>query len=100
MANARHGGQAMFRVWAAEYAGWRPSHATDVPPLARAIEPIEENCLSADEARAMVESFNQQMLSQPDQVWAVAVEVSIRYDGDPEPGETVQGHAFQAAEAI
>jgi len=90
----------MFRVWAAGYVDWRPSCATDVPPLAKAIEPIEENCLSEDEARAMVESFNQQMLSQTDRVWAVAVEVSIRYEGDAEPGGIVQGHPFQAAEAI
>ena len=42
----------------------------------------------------MIESFNQEMLDRADQVWAVAVPVSIRYDGDAEPGSIVYGHNF------
>jgi hypothetical protein len=70
-----------------------------VPPEARAIELIEEECLSASEAQIIVDSFNRQMLNRPDQVWAVAIPVSVRYEGDARPGAIVHGHSFPSPES-
>ena len=87
-------GPQLFRIWIADCSDWRPSGWNDVPPRAVALEPAEEGCLRADEAREFLAAFNAQMLSSPRQIWAVALPVSIRFEGDPTPGQQVSGHRF------
>jgi hypothetical protein len=37
---------------------------------------------------------NNAMLQNNDPIWAVAIPVTIRYEGDAQPGMPIQGHAF------
>lgn len=84
-----------FRVWITHCENdWRPRAWNDVPPVAVACEPAAEVAYTHTEAAAFVEGFNRAMLAQPRQVWAVAVPVTLRYDGDAQPGMPVYGHAF------
>ena len=41
-----------------------------------------------------VEGFNSQMLAEAKSRWAVAIPVSGRFEGDPQPGQPVSGHRF------
>ena len=43
---------------------------------------------------SFVESFNRSMLSADQSVWAVAVPITVCYEGDVEPGMAVEGRAF------
>ncbi len=49
-----------------------------------------------DDDIAFVEGFNRAMLAEPRQIWAVAVPVTVRFDGDAQPGLPIHGHAFAA----
>jgi len=75
-----------YRVWIARIAGWEPNSCGDVPPTACAIEPAENGTLSARQAARYVRAFNRVVLRGRPKVWAVAVPVAVRYDGDPVPG--------------
>ena len=86
-----HPAQPMFRVWIAGYRNWRPARWDEVPPAAVALEPAEEGCLVLEKARVYIEGFNARMLAEARPLWAVAIRVSGRYEGDPQPGEGVQG---------
>jgi hypothetical protein len=41
-----------------------------------------------------LEGFNSAVLQNNDPIWAVAVPVTIRYEGDAQPGMPIRGHAF------
>jgi len=77
-------GPALYRVWLAEYEGPRPRNWSDVPRRARAVEPAEPQCVTAAAAREFVEGFNR--VRRSDRLWAVAVPVVVRIDGEPRPG--------------
>ena len=79
-----------FRVWIAAYEHWRPSDVGDVPPKAVAIEPAEEGTMSGDQAVAYVEAFNRTAIGRPRRIWAVAMPVTVRYEGEPKAGETIE----------
>jgi hypothetical protein len=63
------------------------------------LEPAEERAMSAREAADYTAAFNHAMLTgrvaarsvahrhRPVKVWAVAVPVTLRYDGDLQPGQ-------------
>jgi hypothetical protein len=76
-----------YRVWIVRYEGGRPGGWRDVPPGAIAIEPAERGTMTARQARRYVEAFNRAAQDGPQKNWAVALPVSIRYVGDPRPGE-------------
>lgn len=78
-----------FRVWIADCGSWRPRHPRDQPPEAVALEPAEEGVLSARQAARYVKAFNRTALAQRLPVWAIALPVTVRYEGDLEPGENV-----------
>ena len=84
----------MFRLWIATYRDWRPSHWSQVPPRAVALEPVEDAVYSHDEAALFVEGFNQSVLADERMLWAVAVPVTVCYMGDAQAGMPIEGHAF------
>jgi hypothetical protein len=93
MENIRSGGQR-YRLWITAYTDWHPVHWSDSPPLATALEAVDESLYTADEASLFVQGFNLAMLEKNDPIWAVAVAVTVRYEGDAQEGMPVRGHAF------
>ena len=47
-----------------------------------------------DEDLLFLEGFNQCILRGEQPVWAVAVPITVRYEGDAQPGAIVRGHEF------
>jgi len=43
--------------------------------------------MSASQAARYVEAFNRAAAARRRKVWAVAVPVTVRYEGDPRPGQ-------------
>ena len=78
------------RVWIVRYGESVPTGWHDVPPGAVAIEPAEGHAMTTRQARRYVEAFNRSALGGVRKVWAVALPVRIRYEGDPRPGELVR----------
>ncbi len=90
----------LFRLWIVRYERWRPKTWDELPPRATAVEPADAAAMSAREAVRFLEGFNRTMLGRAagassDQsdaslrVWAVAIPVSIRYDGDLHVGAII-----------
>jgi hypothetical protein len=75
------------RVWIVRYEGPPPPAWHDAPRGAVALEPAEEQPMPARRAARYVEAFNRAVLRGTQNIWAVAVPITIRYDGDPRPGE-------------
>jgi len=78
------------RVWIVRYGESEPTGWHDVPPGAVAIEPAEGQAMTARQARRYVEAFNRAAIGGARKVWAVALPVMIRYEGDPRPGEPLR----------
>ena len=76
-----------FRVWIASYGDWKPADVHDVPPDATAVEPAEQGVFSARRAAQYVSAFNRMAIARQLHVWAVALPVVVRYEGDPEAGQ-------------
>jgi hypothetical protein len=51
------------------------------------LEPAEDGAMSARKANAYREAFNRTILARSRKVWAVAVPVTVRYEGDLQPGQ-------------
>jgi hypothetical protein len=51
-----------------------------------------------DQDLFFVEGFNHAMLGKNDPIWAVAVPVTVRYEGDAQAGVAVRGHVFVAGD--
>ena len=83
-------GENRCRVWIVRYGEAAPTGWHDVPPGAVAIEPAERHAMTASRAKRYVEAFNRAALARGRKVWAVALPVTIRYDGDPQPGELLR----------
>lgn len=80
-----------YRVWIARCESWQPAHNQDIPPRAVAIRPAEPGTYSRRAAARYVEAFNRAALNRGHaRVWAVAVPVTIVYQGDPRPGELIE----------
>lgn len=90
----RETGSGLYRVWLAEYEGPRPRRWSDVPRRARAVEPAEPHCVTAAAAREFVEGFNR--VRRNDRLWAVAVPVVVRIDGEPRPGASLRAAPLKA----
>ncbi len=93
------GTSRLFRLWIASYDNWRPARWNDTPPAATAVELIEDSNFSEGEARLFLEGFNAQMLTCNKQLWAVAVPIVLRCEGDSRPGELIRGYAFADAKS-
>ncbi len=78
-----------YRVWLVSYRDWQPGSYVDVPPEAVALEPAEEATMSARRAARYVEAFNRAASERGRGVWAVAIPVGSRYEGEPRPGQPV-----------
>ena len=78
------------RVWIVQYGEFVPCGWHDVPPGAIAIEPAEGHAMTPVQAWRYVEAFNRAALGGPRKVWAVALPVTIRYEGDARPGEPLR----------
>lgn len=89
-------GPSLFRLWIAHYDQWRPVRWNDVPPHATALELVDDAAYSASEAALFLQGFNSAILGSVRPIWAVAVPVELRYEGDARPGDSVQGFAFAA----
>jgi hypothetical protein len=94
MESVRRGGAQMFRLWITTYAGRRPSQWNQAPPRATALEVVEDTLYSAEEAALFLQGFNRVMLDYDQPIWAVAVPITVRYEGDAQAGLSVQGFEF------
>ncbi len=83
-----------FRLWIATYSDWRPTRWNQTPPRATALELVEEALYCEAEAALFLQGFNTSMLGYEQPIWAVAVPITLRYEGDAQPGMGVEGHAF------
>jgi hypothetical protein len=90
------GGQ-MFRLWIATYDNWTPARWNNAPPMAVALEPVEDALYSASEAAMFLEGFNESMLECDKPIWAIAIPVTLRLEGDAHCGMHVRGHVFEDA---
>lgn len=77
----------LVRVWIVEYEDWEPTRWSDVPPAARAVAPIGNDCWSIDDALAFLEGFNGQALATPHGRWAIVHPVQLRLAGDLTPDQ-------------
>lgn len=78
-----------FRVWIVAYEGAAPTDWRSVPPGAIAVTPAERCTMSARRAGVYVEAFNRAAVAGPAKRWAVALPVSVRYEGEPERGQPI-----------
>ena len=86
------GGRAVenrYRVWIVRYQGWPPERWDAIPAGSNAVEPAERGTMTIRKARHYVEAFNRAAQKGPKKIWAVALPVSIRYVGDPQPGQVL-----------
>jgi hypothetical protein len=92
------GEERWFRVWIVTFANWHPEDWSEMPPVAEAVEPVDEGVFSAAQAAAYLEGFNSASLRLRDGRWAVAAPVRLRIDGDLRPGEQlVEGQTPRGA---
>lgn len=90
IASKHHEPRLLFRIWVVRYDRWQPAAWNDLPPRAVAVEAAEATPFSAAEAARFLEGFNGTMLARPTRLWAVAVPVTIRYEGDLRAGQIVR----------
>jgi hypothetical protein len=85
--------KGLFRVWLAQYEGPRPRRWSEVPRRAQAVEPADDRCVTEAAAREFVEGFNR--VRRRDRLWAVAVPVVVRIDGEPRPGASLRAASLR-----
>src|ERR1700682_6149817 len=79
----------LFRVWITRFEKWQPQAWNELPPRATAVELADASAMSAREAIRFLEGFNRTMLARLLPIWAVAVPVTIQYEGDLRVGAIV-----------
>jgi hypothetical protein len=89
-----HSHAAKAAWWNDDLSDWHPSEWHQSPPRATALEPVDDALVSADEAALFIEGFNRAMLGDDRPIWAVAVPITLRYEGDAQAGMPVQGFTF------
>jgi hypothetical protein len=87
-------GAPRFRLWIASYSDWQPAAWNQVPPRATAVEPVDQALCTAEEAALFLQGFNSSMLAHHEPIWAVAVPITLCYEGDAVAGSPVRGHVF------
>ncbi len=80
-------GSVGFRVWIGACSNWQRQGDHDHPSEVTAVEPAEEGILSKAQAARYVRAFNRTARQRGLGVWAVALPVVVRYDGDLQPGQ-------------
>lgn len=90
MDRAKRADRRRFRVWIVRYDAWEPQNPSDHPPAAVALEPAEEGTMTARQARAYAEAFNRATLAAGRSLWALAVPVAVRYEGEPRAGQLLE----------
>src|SRR4051812_44667119 len=86
MDNAGHDRPQTFRLWLASCAAEsRPKHWNEVPARATALELIDNAVYGLVEAAQFLEGFNRLMAAGESPIWGVAVQVRVRYEGEPRP---------------
>lgn len=86
--SSHHGPTVRYRVWLARYSAGQPKSHEDAPLDTVALEPAERGTFSARGANRYVRAFNRAILRQTDcKIWAVAVPVAVRYEGDAQAGQ-------------
>jgi hypothetical protein len=88
--------QQLYRLWIAKYSDWRPTRWNQSPPQAVALELARDAPASAEEAAHFLEGFNNVRLESQEPVWAIAIPVTVRYEGDARPGLSISAPAFFA----
>lgn len=97
---------SMYRVWIVQFRNWRPEQWDAVPPRFTVLEPGVADHLSPEAAAHWLQGFNADMLSAGKNLWAVAVAVQLRYEGDLVAGQTVgedgplAGHGSQRGQSV
>jgi len=86
MKDADHAGHGPFRVWIAAYQEPPAEPDRDAEPAAVALEPAEEDTMSAAQAAVYVEAFNREAHRRGRNLQAVAVPVAVHYVGEPLAG--------------
>lgn len=82
-------GQQLFQVWIVTYDDWQPQAWNEVPPVASALEPAEPALMAAREAAEFVRGFNQTMLRNPRNLWAVPVPIEVHHECRMVPGQII-----------
>jgi hypothetical protein len=80
-----------YRVWITRIGLRMPQDCADVPPDAVAREPAEPEAMSAAQAARYVEAFNRTAQARRRKLRAVALPVTVTYEGEPVPGERLGG---------
>ena len=78
-----------YRVWIVRYNGKPLPGLRGVPAGAVAVEPAEQGTMTGRAAQRYADAFNRAALAGPHKVWAVALPVRVRYEGDPRPGDAI-----------
>ena len=90
-------GGVRFRVWITTCTEHGRGDALVLEPeTVVALEPAEEGPMSAQEAAVYVEAFNRAAEHRRRKFRAVAVPVTVIYQGEPRPGEALDRQAADA----
>jgi len=81
------------------YRDWHPRRWSEIPATGVALKPAHDWVLTRQEADTYVETFNRRMLTRPKQLWAVAIPVTIRFEGDLREGQSVTRATLKRAVA-
>jgi len=84
-----------YRLWITRYGDWSPTRWNESPPDAVALEPVTDLLYTAHDAACFLQGFNSQTLKSATPLWAVALPVTLRYEGDATCGARVVGHVFE-----
>jgi hypothetical protein len=91
---------ACYRVWIATCGPWQPRSWHDIPRQAVAVEPAEQDAMSLAAATRYVEAFNRAARRCGQELWAIAVPVAVRYEGEPAAGERLARHHLAAKRPV
>ncbi len=83
-----------YRLWIARIGQERPRHWGAAPARATALHLVDDGLYSADEAALFLEGFNGCGQPLDASLWAVAVPVEVRYEGDACCGQIIRGYSF------
>jgi len=93
MAGEKQVEKVRYRVWIVRYKGQPPARLHVRPARSIALRPAEAGTMSRREAWSYVAAFNRAARSGPGRVWAVALPVTVRYAGDPQPDRPLAENA-------
>ncbi len=89
-----HSHAAKAAWWGDDLADWLPSEWNQMPPRATALESVDDGPYLAADAAAFIEGFNNPVLRERRPIWAIAIPVTLCYQGDASVGMPVVGYLF------